>query len=814
MPPFKRIVRHCLALGWAAYFSTASRADESFLIQDGKPRAEIVTAEKPTRMAKLAADELQEYLRKITGAQVPIATKPSGGEVVPIFVGRSIYTDQRKLSDADLTHGAFRIAVGEKWLALLGQDDDFAPRQPWAKHIGDLPRMLKDWDTLTGATWDDSVGSTLHRKLHGQTGWWEYDRRGSLNAVHEFLHTLGVRWYMPGELGEVVPKRANVALPRESRLVRPDFPLRYPHFAFYTLAEQKDDMLWYLRLGLNHGDEVIGHGVPGHGTADVHSRAEMKKAHPEYFALRGGKRDTDSYAGTECLSSEGLFKENVRYVRAMFDHHDEPMVSVMPEDGYSTACQCDLCKGKETPGRGFEGKISDYVWGYVDRVAREVYKTHPHRKISCFAYGTYTLPPEKIEKLSPNLVVGIVQPRRFFYDREKREHFVKLRQAWLEKSASKELLIWDHYPFTLPGKPYHGIPAWFPHLVAEDLRSLRGISKGEILEVMFDPQRGFGLHAPGFNHLNLYVTARFYWDANQDVEKLLDEYYALFYGPARVEMKALIEYAESNWMHLTKSPEKIGKLFELLGAAQAKAPADSAYGKRIALVADFVQPLKQLRAQLAIGRKDVPELRVNVGDAKGFRLDGKLDDKLWQGVAAYNLRELEKGKPPVSGTTVKAVWSGDSLYLGITCRDADTKTLNIGTKKNGDEGIWKGDCVEVLLETQEHSYYQIVVNPAGAKIDLDRRDGALNNRWASGAEVAAHIGDGEWTVEMRIPVIPKANLDPLNGVVGHQPNEMYPWYFNICRQRVRGKETELSAFSPTGKDNFHELLKFGKLFVR
>ena len=100
------------------------------------------------------------------------------------------------------------------------------------------------------------------------------------------------------------------------------------------------------------------------------------------------------------------------------------------------------------------------------------------------------------------------------------------------------------------------------------------------------------------------------------------------------------------------------------------------------------------------------------------------------------------------------------------------------------------------------------------RIDLDRRDGVLNRRWASGAEVATHIGDGEWTVEMRIPVVPEANLDPLNGVVGRRPTEIYPWHINICRQRVRGKDTELSAFAPTGKNDFHDVLKFGKLFVR
>lgn len=55
--------------------------------------------------------------------------------------------------------------------------------------------------------------------------------------------------------------------------------------------------------------------------------------------------------GAPCLSSEGLYEANVKYVRSMFDS-GEPMVSVAPNDGYGSLCQCKLCEGKDTPERG------------------------------------------------------------------------------------------------------------------------------------------------------------------------------------------------------------------------------------------------------------------------------------------------------------------------------------------------------------------------------------------------------------------------------------------------------------------------------
>jgi len=162
------------------------------------------------------------------------------------------------------------------------------------------------------------------------------------------------------------------------------------------------------------------------------SRPGVKQAHPEYFSLWAGKRASEHKGGggAPCLSSEGLFEQNVKYVRALYDTYGEPMVSVAPADGYCNLCQCELCEGKGTPERGWNGQLSDYVWGYVDRVARELYKTHPDRKVSGIAYPSYQLPPEKIDKLSPNIAVIICRWRSNFHDPETRERFLKLRQAW------------------------------------------------------------------------------------------------------------------------------------------------------------------------------------------------------------------------------------------------------------------------------------------------------------------------------------------------------------------------------------------------
>ncbi len=54
---------------------------------------------------------------------------------------------------------------------------------------------------------------------------------------------------------------------------------------------------------------------------------------------------------------------------------------------------------------------------------------------------------------------------------------------------------------------------FFPHIIAEDLKSLKGISLGGKYEVFRDTKGGIDWLAD--MHLNLYVTSLFWWDADQ-----------------------------------------------------------------------------------------------------------------------------------------------------------------------------------------------------------------------------------------------------------------------------------------------------------
>lgn len=813
-----------IAIGWVIPVNAADTGGGGlFIVENGVPNGRIVIDENPTRVTRFAAAELQGYLEKITGALLPIETGP-GNVGVNIFVGRSEYTDTLGIDVSGLTDGGYRIVASDGWMALLGPDGDYEPIEPWgkARNRGETDRMDAEFFKIVG----EPMANPFHwhyMHYYPDIDLWSFDERGTLNAVYGYLEDLGVRWYAPGEIGEVIPRLASIKLPTVDRTVIPDFALR--NFVYgYAQHGLGETGLWNFRLGTNPASDKLGHVQAGHGIKWVLRRPEMFEAHPEYYVLRNGERKHEEFP---CLSSEGLFQSHLAYIRAMLDHYGEMAVNVDMADGFGGGiCGCELCIAQLTPERGPSGRMSDYVWAYIDRLAREVYKTHPDRMIGALAYSSYREPPLKIDRMSPNLTITECRWRSNFHNEEEKQRSRDLRRQWLEKLPSGEYFVWDYYLHNRPGS--RGIPVYFPHLIAEDLRDLKGESKGDMIEVFkhqeftdYRPRNEkYDYDAQAVMHLNTYVTAKLWWDADTDVDALLEEYYTLYFGPAAQQMREFIEYCESNWPLMRQNAEPIVGALQRIEAAQKAVDPDSIYGQRIARVAEYISPLIPLKAQLDRPRTDVLNARVlPVAALAGKKLDGRLDDETyWLKVRTLPLVDVVTGNHPPRGlgTSVRVFRSGNALYFGIYCTEPDMANLNMGTIVNGERDLRTGDFVEVLFETTSHSYYRLTVSPDGTLLDVDCGDGVEEDKWVSHAEVAVYQGENFWSVEMRVPLAGDnaRELERLSGVSGRMPSDTYPWYFNVGRQRVRDGEVQRFAVSPTGEMSFEVPERFARMWSR
>ncbi|MFC1453981.1 DUF4838 domain-containing protein, partial [Verrucomicrobiota bacterium] len=631
-------------------------------------------------------------------------------------------------------------------------------------------------------------------------GIWSGDTAGSVSAVTDFLYGLGVRFYMPNDkIGTIMPKLASIPLPELNKTLNPDFPCRY--WVWYKYRSfPLEEILWARRLGINDSSGFYS-GV--HGLNRIHGQKEMQKAHPEYYAIIGGKRafKTDHGRGTPCLSSDGFFKETLNYCRFMFDEMNRQTIDLMPGDGLQE-CQCDICnKNKITP--------SERVWGFINRVATELYKTHPDRLVNCGAYGSYRELPDSIDKFSPNVMISIYNyGRSCFLDPEAWSHYIKNMEKFQAKLAPGRIRRGENNLTNGRRGSSIGFPIIFPRAAAKDLTYLKGKSFGDGAEC---PQYRGHWTAPGVNHLALYVQACFLMNADQDINQVLNEYYSLFYGPAAKEMKEAFTYAEDNMAVRDKSKsggrrnitnvslEVKLRIRELLEKAKAKAGA-GIYAERIAKIISELKTRDEVIAEDQEKQRIMNERKTNPG---AVAVEGADLENAQQ----YTLKNLRTGEPAKHPTTFKLGWDKNTLLIDITCNEPDMKGVAIA------DPVYQGDYIAVALETPLYAPYYILHFGPDGKI-TDGNPGF--KQWYSLSEVKVEKGADFWRLQIRIPVVgvEEANSDPNHRVAGEKPTAKNPWYFMIGRHRIRGSNTELQGFSTIPKGGWLKSKYYGKLEVK
>jgi len=118
MPMFRDITMrqlHIVTAVCAFSLSIAQvKAEDRFLVDEGKVYAEIIISESPARSTRLAAAELQTYIAKISSARLRIRVEPSADVPVQIYVGESTHAAKLGVTADRLEDGAYRIASGEK----------------------------------------------------------------------------------------------------------------------------------------------------------------------------------------------------------------------------------------------------------------------------------------------------------------------------------------------------------------------------------------------------------------------------------------------------------------------------------------------------------------------------------------------------------------------------------------------------------------------------------------------------------------------------------------------------------------------------
>jgi hypothetical protein len=464
------------------------------LVRDGVPAATIVIAASPAENARAAAAELQRYIERISGARLPVADDAAPPAGPAVLVGRSRLTDA--LPDLKIPSGRSRNLAEE----------------------GFVVRTAGDRLVLAGND--------------------EKPYLGTRYAVVHLLNTLGVRWFMPGELGEMVPRLSSIEVGPLDVSQRPDFAVRnFWEHARGSMAKDEDE--WKIHNFMNP-DSMDAFGVPSDGSIGRYLPKDQFDAHPDWFALnRDGTRSKDH----PCTTSE----EMIRHVAGKVNEEarrGRPVSAFAPVDG-NPRCWCGRCAkiGNSFDGYGAnerdpvpESSASNEWFYFTNRVLAEVNREFPGHMIATNGYANRDIPPEMPPDVAfnpaGNLVImfaNIGACTIHAYDDPR--CWQMRRQARMLQGFSKlsdKVWVYNYNYTMLINK---GTLAPMVHRLRRNIPLLRQWGL-----LGFYDQDEADLALSGLP--TRIVRARLEWDTKADVDAVLDDFFARWFGPAGEPMKA------------------------------------------------------------------------------------------------------------------------------------------------------------------------------------------------------------------------------------------------------------------------------------
>lgn len=563
-----------LVCGLLTVFSADGYA--ATLVEKGKPKAVIVLPEKPSSAAQRAARVLQDHVKQMSGAELPIVAEGKVGDAPAadqawILVGEGKLTAKSGLSSKGLGAGGIHLSAKGQVVALFGPD----------------------------------AGTPT-------------DPNGTLYAVTTFLEDkLGVRYLWPGELGKVVPSRETISVEDfEHRFTPKLAQRRIRSMGYHDRLQVGLDGLGFTKEQYEKGmadasrsklesPEWFGWQRLG-GTMNMaggHAFGQMwakyGKDHPDWFALQAdGSRDVlkNPDRAQLCTSNaeliDAIAKDKIAELKA------NPAllgVSIAPNDGGRPSfCTCPKCealdaaKGRKVMlwdfskgnRKDFEHvSLTDRMVAFWNAIAEKVTKEYPDKLLVVDAYSVYAAPPVE-RKLHPNLVVRFA-PLGYASDVYRKESM----QDWdgWSKAAKR---IYFRPNLMLTGRR-DGLPLIYVHKFGEDFRYLANHS---MMGTDFDSC----CHNWATQGLNYYVVARLHWNPEQNVDAIVDDYCKSGFGPAaksvrryfdRLELLLDDAAAKDKKPVSVFTPEALAGLRKDLEQARKDAGSDAVIVKRI----DFLE---------------------------------------------------------------------------------------------------------------------------------------------------------------------------------------------------------------------------------
>jgi hypothetical protein len=452
-----------------------------YLVRNGKPLATVVTPDNPDPWTRQAVAWLREYVRRASGADVPVVAESQAPPGALISVGHTRLAEANGITAADLLWDGCRLVVKGEVLFLLGRDTQ--------REYKEAPQA--------GA-------------------------RGTCRAVLTFLDDYcGVRWFLPTPQGEMVPQAEDILVPRDlAKTAQPAFAYSdgratYSPGFLTTGGDTPASIINNFRLA------VIA--VPGGHTYYKAVPADAHFAdHPECFALIKGQRT--GQGNHLCSSNPEVKRLLIEYTRARLDEGIEWM-ALGQEDGY-LRCECPECEKldafrwspaaglwEDFQAQGLRDTPCERLFALHKAVIDAVRESHPDRKVMLMCYAPTAWPAKQVQHFGDNVILELMNVSPEYV------------RVWKGRGSGLAAYI---YWFNIQC-PMGFLVHATPREVAAKLRYLHECGFVGLYQFA---ETNWGFQGPAF-----YVLGKLMGDPALDPEPLVEEYCRGVFGHAAEPME-------------------------------------------------------------------------------------------------------------------------------------------------------------------------------------------------------------------------------------------------------------------------------------
>jgi len=506
------------------------------LVSNGQANAVIILPDEADKDHSAAAKDLQTHIATMSGVSLDVLPAANAGDKrITIVVGST---------DTTLT-------------ALLGDAPD----------VGAFALVVKS----------DSIA------LHGASS------RAVRFAATELLEQLGCRWFMPGDIGAVIPQSKTVTLKVQRTIQSPSFYSRWLQASH--LGQAGVDWQARMRCG---GEMFPGaHGIAQFGHHKI--GRDLFNEDPTLFAEIDGKRVKRQV----CISNPKVLEIAVEYYTKRWEKKPKEelrWVGMGPNDG-AGFCECENCHaldGGDWDAYSNEYSVTDrYIWFY-NKFLDAIDDKFPNVRLSYYVYHNYMRPPVKYKPdprimpaYAPIALCRIHGPNNPICP--EKSYSAKLVEEWCKQVP----VLFDRgywfnladpgFPFIMVSRMREQIPLW--HKL--------GI-KGWRVESIIHWASDLPSH---------YIACKLMWNHEADVDALLADFHEKFFGPAAKPMAnytQLIDHrlrdadfhtgCSFDMPHIYDKPHR-DKMRRALEQAEAATKGNETYAARVQIRRDSFEYL-------------------------------------------------------------------------------------------------------------------------------------------------------------------------------------------------------------------------------